>query len=313
MSGGGSGGGQNTVSSVQQIPEFEQQSSQYNQQLAQSIGAQPYPTYNAPLIQGQDPLQAQGQNMAQTAATSYQPYLNTAAVLGQNVVGATQNAQNLTNPNAVGAYMSPYIQQSLQPQIQNLQIQLAQQQQGINQQATQANAFGDARQGAAQALQNYYGDQALTGLVSQGYNTAYNTALGAANNAAQTQLGAGNLLGQEQNTFANLGTQAQTQGLSGANAVYAAGSQNQQLGQSQLNAAYQQYLNQINWPVQMLNVQESALSNSPYNVATAVTLPNANSTAQGFGTATGLAGLLGSLGGSQSQGGGVFGGQPIKA
>lgn len=312
MSGGGSTGSSNTVTSVQQIPEFEQAASQNNQQLAQSIGSQPYPTYNAPLIQGMDPLQTQGQNQAIQASTSYQPYLTGATNLGNNVTQAASNASALSNPNAVSAYMSPYIQQSLQPQIQDLQTQLAQQQQGINQQATQANAFGDARQGAASALQNYYGDQALNGLVSQGYNTAYNTALGAANSAAQTQLGAGNLYGQEQNAYSTLGQLQQQLGLSGANAVYAAGAQNQQLGQSQLNAAYQQYLNQVNWPVQMLNVQESALSNSPYNVATAVTLPNANSTAQGFGTATGLAGLLGSLGSTQSNTG-VFGGSALRS
>jgi hypothetical protein len=95
--------------------------------------------------------------------------------------------------------------------------------------------------------------------------------------------------------------------LNAANAVYSVGQQQQTLGQNELNTAYQQYLNQVNWPFQMLNVQESALSNSPYNVATAVTLPNGNTTAQGFGALTALGGLLGGSG-SGSGGNNVFGG-----
>ena len=38
------------------------------------------------------------------------------------------------------------------------------------------------------------------------------------------------------------------------------------------NAEYQQYLNATNYPFQMLNVREGAISNSPYDVSTATTL-----------------------------------------
>jgi len=148
-----------------------------------------------------------------------------------------------------------------------------------------------------QAGQNY---GQFAGLANQEQNTQLA--------AAQDYLAQGTLGQQEQNTMlsaagtaAGLGSQAQQQQIAGANAVYNVGQQQQQQGQSELTAAYQQYLNQVNWPYQMLNVQESALANSPYNVQTAVTLPNANSTAQGFGTLAGAAGLLGQLGGSTNQ------------
>jgi hypothetical protein len=304
----GSSGTSNTVTSSQQIPEFEQQASQNNQALAQSIGSQPYPVYQGDLIQPMTGLQQQGEGMAVNAAGAAQPYVNAAggtagaALSGAGgVVNAANTAESLTNPASVASYMSPYVNAALAPTISDLGIQLGQQQQAINTTATQANAFGDARQGAAQALQNYYGDQALNQAVGTGYNNAYTQALSAVGTAEQTNLGAGNLIGNEQNTLltgANdisaLGTTAQNTGLAGANAVYTAGTQQQTQGQSELNAAYQQYLNQINWPVQMLNVQESALSNSPYDIATAVTLPAANGVAQGFGGLSGLAGILGS-------------------
>lgn len=297
------------------------------------------------------------------------------SVLGaQNMqAGATQRAQALTDPNAVGSYMNPFVQQALAPQISALNLQLAGQQNQINAGAAQAGAFGDARQGAAQGLQNYYGNQAFNQLIGTGYNNAYTQALSALGQAQNTQLGAagqygniantgmglagqqqqeqqlglqgaqqyGTLAGQQQQEqqiglqgaqqyaqnaglsnqqqqtqlaaaaqAAAMGNQVQQQALTGANAVYNSGTQQQTNQQQQLNAAYQQYLNQVNWPYQMLNVQESALSNSPYNIATAVTLPSANSTAQGFGTLAGAAGLLGGLAGSGSNT--PFGGQPLQ-
>jgi len=380
MSSGGGGSSSNTVTQVQQIPEFAQDFSRQNYDLAQSLGAQQYPVYDAPLIQGFSPLQQQGQAQAVQASTAYQPYLNAATGVTQqaldpsafnaysNVAGgqtsraldpSNMNAlsgmslgtmgqalqTNAATPGAIDAYMSPYVQASLAPQMNALQMQLAQQQKGIDSQATQAGAFGDARHGVAQATQNYYGNQAMNELLGSGYNSAYNTALQALGQQQQAGLSAagqmGNLAslqGQQQQTqlagadmyrqlaalqqqqaqtqlaggqqLAGLGSAAQEMGLTGAGATYTAGEQEQLLGQQQLNAAYQQYLNQVNWPFQMLNVRESALSNNPYNIATSVQLPQANTAAQGFGSMAGIAGLLGSLG--SGSGGGrsnVFGAQ----
>lgn len=404
------GGSSNTTTQVQQIPAYEQQFSQANQDLAQSLGSQPYPQYQGALIQPQNATQQSGQQQAIAAATGYQPSLQQAQGTVQNALdptafntylseanggvgnamnasgfnayekqagnastvqgaqgaqaGATQQAQNLTNPNAVAGYMNPFIQQALAPQISALNLQLSGQQNQINSQAAQAGAFGDARQGAAQGLQNYYGNQAFNQLVGTGYNNAYTQALSALGQAQNTQLGAAGQYGniaqtglgeqglqstlagqqqaeqgiqlqgaqqygalaglenQQQNTQlaggaqqAAMANQTQQQQLAGANATYNAGTQQQTQQQNELNAAYQQYLNQVNWPYQMLNVRESALSNSPYNISTAVTLPSANSTAQGFGTLAGAAGILGGLAGNGSGASGSvapFGGQPIQ-
>lgn len=295
MAGGAPSGG-NTVTQVQQIPSWEQGFVQENQDLARSIGSQAYPTYDAPLVQGFTPLQQTGQAMAADASNAYQPYLNAASGLGGQAMNLSAN-----NPNAVMSFMSPYIQGALQPQIQNLQLQQGQNAQNIAQQATQANAFGDARQGVAEGLNNYFGDQSLNNLVSQGYNTAFN-------NATSALQGQQNALLQGAGLYSNLGGQVQGQALSGANAVYNVGQQQQQLGQQELNTAYQQFLNAVNWPTQMLNIRESSVSNSPYQVATAVQLPAGNTTAQGFGGLLNAAGLAGSL----ASGNSPFGGTPLQ-
>jgi hypothetical protein len=96
------------------------------------------------------------------------------------------------------------------------------------------------------------------------------------------------------NDIGQLGSTAQNEALTGANAEYDAGSMQQNQNQEALNLAYQQYQNQVQWPYQMENVEESALSNSPYTVANQVTLPNASS-ASSLGSFTQLAGSLGSL------------------
>jgi hypothetical protein len=349
--GGGGGGGNTTTQSVM-IPEFEQEFARSNQDLAKDLTANPFPVYKGQLIAGQNQQQQAGQAEAMQAGTNWQPALATSNGLtlnavdqgafnnsmsgsrgaiqtGQSVAGlqanATGQAQALTNPNAIRGYMNPFIEQALAPQVQDLQLQLANQQQGINSQATQAGAFGDARQGAQAALQNLYGNQAMNQLIGTGYNNAYTQAQQAVGQAQQTQLGAagqygnivqgqlgasamynqmGGLMNQQDQVRLQQGAQEaaiakqlQDQTLAGANAQYGVGQQNQQQQQMELNSAYQQYLNQVNWPFQMLNVREGALSNSPYNIQTATTLPNANTQAQGFGAAISLAGLLGGMGG----------------
>jgi hypothetical protein len=242
--------------------------------------------------------QIQGQNMAMGAATAYQPDLTAA----QNVTGQAL-ANGPANPNTMAAYMSPYIQDALAPQVTALNTQIGQQHQALAAGATGAGAFGDSRQGAYDALTDFYGNQSLNGLEAQGYNTAFNNAL---NTAIQEQ-GVGL---QGAGTLGTLGGLNQSLGLTGANATYTAGQQQQAQQQQELTTAYQQFLNQVNWPYQMLNVRESALSNSPYNIATAVTLPQGNAAAQGFGGTTAALGTLASLLGGSGGGVNFAGGSP---
>lgn len=293
--GSGGGGSQSTTTQVQQIPEFEQQYAQQNQDIAASIASQPYPTYQGQLIAGFSPQQQQGQQMAGQAATSYQPDVGTGEAM-------TIGAAGQWNPQTAAQYMSPYAQSALQPQIQAMQLQQAQQQHQIDAGATQAGAFGDARTGVATALNNFYGDQALGGIEAQGMNTAYNTGLGAYQADQSRLLQAGGQMG-------NLGGEQQTLGEAGANALQTSGAQQQQLTQQQLTEAYNNFMNQVNYPQNELNVRMSSLSNSPYNNINYTSLAPTNSSAANVGAFSSLAGLLG----GGSSGGGVIGGTPISS
>lgn len=288
--GSGGGGSQSTNTQVQQIPEFEQDFASANQNIAASLASSPYPTYNGQLIAGFTPQQTQGQQMAGDASTAYQPDLNTAE-------GLTAASTRQWSPQAAQQYMSPYAQAALAPQIQAEQMQLGQQQMATNANATQAGAFGDARNGVANSLNNFYGDQALSNIEATGMNSAYNTGLSAFQQGNQQLASAGNQFGQ-------LGASQQSLGETGASALQSSGAQQQQLNQQQLTESYNNFLNQANWGQNELGLRESALSNSPYNNTNYLSLAPTNSSAANVGAFSTLAGLLG---GGSSGSNSIFG------
>ena len=312
-----------TVNNVSTPPQYVQDQAQKNIGTANYIASQPYPNYQGQLIAGMNPEQTAAAQSANAASTSYQPELGAAtnqtnAALGQNPINSgavmqgnplNQNSGLALNNQSIGQYMSPYIQQSLQPQLQAAQQNLASQQQQTNAQATQAGAFGDARQGVQNSLNQYYGNQNMAGIEAQGLNTGYNTALQTAQGQQQLGVQEQGVLQNQQNLGLNeqnlqlqggaqqaaLAAQQQAQATQGANTQADVGSLYQANQQQQLNTAYQQYLQQTQYPQQMLNLQESTLTNNPYQTQNQIQLPGANSLTSGLGSFAGLAGSLGTL------------------
>lgn len=297
MSGDSGGGGSNTVTQTTQIPEWQKEFAQANESIASSLAARPYQSYQGQMVAGFSPQQQQGMEQTQEASTAHQPYMDAAT-------NVTANAVQPWTPQAAQQYMNPYAMAALAPQMQQLQIQQGQNQLAIDRGATQASAFGDARHGVAQGLNNFYGNLAMNDLTSQGMNTAYNNA----SQMFQQQQGAQLAQGQQ---LAQLGGQVQGLGLQGGNANFTAGTQQQQLQQQQLATSYQNWLQQQNYPIDMLNLRIASLANSPYNTMQYQTMAPANATAMNLGAFGALAGGVGSLvngGGSGAAAGGkVFG------
>jgi hypothetical protein len=147
----------------------------------------------------------------------------TALGYGQQAAGAGQNYQNMaTSPEAMQAYMNPYIQQSLAPQLNLLNQQQALAGQGINAKAVGQGAFGGNRATLAQGLnaQNY--DLARQQAIGQGYNQAFQNAQ------------------QAQQFGANLGLQGIATGLQGVNAAQQGYSGANQAGATLGQLGYQQ-------------------------------------------------------------------------
>ena len=128
------------------------------------------------------------------------------AAYGLNA-GANYAAQ-ATNPNSVGAYMNPYLQQSLAPQLGLLNQQQALGSQDIAAKATGQGAFGGNRATLAQGLNNQNYALAKQQAIGQGYNEAFK-------NAQQAQQFGSTLGLQGATQGAGLGIQGAQSGLAG--------------------------------------------------------------------------------------------------
>jgi hypothetical protein len=207
---------------------------------------------------------------------------------------AGQNYQNMaTNPYATAAYMNPYLQASLQPQLNMIAQQggiQGAQQQGA---ATQAGAFGGSRNALQQALTQQNTLLAQQQAIGQGYNQAFQAAQQA------QQYGAGLGLQGSQAGIAgagqlgNLGTAqlAAQQGILGLQNQF--GGQQQQQAQNVINAGMTNYQTAQQYPMTQLSQLKNLISGIPITDVTTTqqqAQPSAVTQLAGLGTA-GVAGL----------------------
>lgn len=257
----------------------------------QAQSATPYQTYQGPRVAGFTPQQLQGFNMVGQAAGSYQPGLTAATeatqgALGTSVAGAAQPYMTAAGQNAystVGQYMNPYTEQvvnrigqmgartlfeNILPGISDRMIG-AGQFGGTRQAELTGRGIRDAMEGisAAQmaALQSGYGQSmtaAQTDLARQG------TLAGIAGQQAGTDV-SNQLAGGAQ--LADLAARQQALGLTGAGALQTAGETQRQLGQQNLDVAYQDFLKQKGYNQEQINAALATLQGTAGAVPKAVT------------------------------------------
>lgn len=222
----------------------------------------PAPAYTGQLTSGASDIQNQAwQGLSNLTLPSN---LTTA---GGNLLDIGQQAQNV-NYNAVGSgfgadqaqqYMNPYLQNSLQPALQEVQRQYGitgTQQQGD---ATKAGAFGGSREAIMAAENERNKNTAMNQMIGQGYNTAYTNAqqqfnadqarkVQEAQYGTDTGLKALSQAASANQGAANAGAQQAQYGLQNLQALGTAGNTQQAQNQAGLNALYNQYLDQRTQP-----------------------------------------------------------------
>jgi hypothetical protein len=290
----------------------------------------PYSTDPRNYVAGFSPLQQQVQYNAANMQMpgQYNQATGLTGMGGMGALGTAQQAQNMGgdylratsnvyNPstggydasNAVGAFMSPYMQNviDVQNEAAKRQADLARTQR--NAQATRAGAFGGSRQ----AIENAEANRALQSLMNnnqlQGQQAAYQGAL------QNMQYGAGlgmqglntaqqgyGMAGQAGSTLAGIGNQqlAAQQGILGLQQQI--GGQQQAQEQQVINQAIQNYANQQQAPMQAYNQYNALLrgyavpgmTTTQYQAA-----PSMTSQIAGLGTAAaGAYGLMKRAGGT---------------
>ena len=198
----------------------------------QALANMPYTAYMGPLTAGESPLQTGAFKTAAglTTPTSIGTAASTAGDIATKAQGLTYTPSTTTfGKDQAAAYMNPYLESALKPQLEEArrQSQITQQQNAAK--MTQAGAFGGGRQAILDAETQRALGTNLANITGQGYSTAYDKAM-AQFNADQARKA------QEAQFGATYGLQGLQTGLQGAQIQGALGTQEQQAGINNLNA-----------------------------------------------------------------------------
>lgn len=136
----------------------------------------PYQAYTGPLTAGASGLQQQAfAGASDIAQSTYKP---------------SQITGGLFDANAAAQYMNPYLQTSLNPQLAELQRQNTIANMTNSAQLSKAGAYGGSRQAVMNSENQRNMLDKTNQLVSQGYNTAYDKAMGQFNSDQTRQMDA---------------------------------------------------------------------------------------------------------------------------
>jgi hypothetical protein len=241
--------------------------------------------YQPALTQAEQLTQQMSQGGTQPGlAQNFQDALNQA----QGIYSNTAN-NNLTNTD-LSAYMNPYDQQVTQQAIQQAQQAGSQTRNQISGQLAKAGAWGGSRQGVVEAQQLKDQNANIANMALQGNQASYDKAVSAFNadrtaNLAGAQgltsifgqglqqqglnqqydLGNRQLGLQGAGQMANLAGLGQQMGYTDAAALLDLGQRQQDQTQKQYDTNYTDFLNQQNYPIEMLNVLLSAANGTPYS------------------------------------------------
>jgi hypothetical protein len=253
------------------IPEYARPYVERMLGKAEALSSTPYQAYGGNRIAGFDPMQQQAFQEAQNLGPAKQ--LGTGTQLaGMAGIGSMQAGQNYanqaTNPYATQAYMSPYIQNALAPQMQEAARQsdiVGQQNAG---QAARSGAFGGSRFGLQEAERQRNLGTLQNSIYGQGMQNAFQ-------NASQAQQFGATLglqgMGQGLQAASTLGQLGQTQfgqQQAAMQARAAAGAQQQGREQQILSQDYQDFLTQRGYPQQQLSYMSDMLRGLPLSQTT---------------------------------------------
>ena len=235
---------------------------------------------NAPYQQYQGPLTAGPSNLQQQA------FAGASDIAGAGYTPSTFSGGTF-DTNAANQYMNPYLSASLDPQLKELQRQSTINNMNNAGKLAQAGAYGGSRQAILQGEENRNLLDKSQGLISSGYNTAYNNAANQFNadqnrnltaqqdTEASRQFGANNALQANQN-LSNLGNtqrDIEQQGITADQAAFNAQRDN---------------------PLKMAQYQKDLLTGLP--ITTSNNSVNQSDFSNTAGTVSDLAGLAKQLG-----------------
>ena len=272
------GSAPSTQTQVADLPDWAKPYAQETLEKTKALTAGPYQTYGAPRIAGFSPLQEQ----AQAAAGQMGP--SQLGQFGGQVAGAASLGALGTqyNPFRMGQftagraaqYMNPFVEMAMEPQLREAQRSSEMQRMADQAQAVRSGAFGGGRQAIVEAeRQRNLGTQ-MGDIRAKGYMSAFDQ--------AQQQFAREQQLREQSRQYgAGLGMQGLQTALQGAGQLGALGgqefgqqketiglqsqmgAQQQALRQQGLTQAYQDFLNEQNYPYKQLGFMSDMIRGLP--------------------------------------------------
>ena len=286
--GGGSSSTPSTTTTISDIPDWAKGYAQETLAKGQALSSQPYQLYGGERIAGFSPLQLQAQQSiagmgpaGQVGEASDIASLAGARAFQAGQYQPGQYTGGTFTPGAAGFYMSPFIEQAMAPQLREAQRSsdiLGTQQAG---QAVQAGAFGGSRAGLLEAERQRNLATQMGDIRARGYQSAYEQAANQFNADMQRRMQAQQLGEQSRQFGAGLGIQGLSTALQAAGQLgslgqtqfgqqkdvlgmqSAAGAEQQALRQQGLSQAYQDFMEQQNYPYRQLGFMSDMIRGLP--------------------------------------------------
>lgn len=203
-----------------------------------------------------------------------------------------QAAGTKFDPSQIKQYMNPYIEQALNPQLEEMRRQSQINLQPYLAKLTQAGGYGGGRQALleSEAGRNLLAEQNKT--IGQGYKEAYDSAMKAAQYASDLGLKgiATGISGSQ--AQGNVGSQEAQYGLQNLQALSTAGKTQQEQEQAGLNAQYNEFLRQLKYMPEALKNQQQLIQGMPGGTTTKEFGAKPSPFQQLTGSAAGVASLV---------------------
>jgi hypothetical protein len=253
------------------IPEYAKPYVERMLGKAEALTDAPYQAYGGERIAGFTPMQQQAMQGVANLQPSRQLGIGTqlAGIGGLGAMNAgNQYNMNATNPYAQQAFMSPYVQNALNPQLMEAQRQSDIMAQKNNAQAVQAGAYGGGRQAIVEAERQRNLGQNLANIYGTGMQNAFQQAQQAQQFGATLGLQGNQAAIQGAQTLGQLGQTQFGQQKDILNAQMNAGAQQQGLEQQKLQQQYQDFLNQKGYDRQNISFMSDILRGVPLGQST---------------------------------------------
>ena len=272
--GGGGSQPSSTTQTTTTIPQYARPTVERTIGRAEALSKEGYRPYGDERVAEFSPLQQQSFEAAGKLGPTQQIGQGTqfAGISGLQGLGAGQQyAQQATSPGSMGAYMSPFTNLALEPQMREAARRSSMEGLQAQSRAIQSGAFGGSRAALMDAERQRNLGQLQSDIYGKGMQTAFEQARQAQQFGADLGLRGAGLGLQAAGQLGQLGQTQFGQEEASMRAKAAAGAQQQARQQQILTQDYQDFLDEKNFEKQQLSFLSDILRGVPLSQSTYAT------------------------------------------